>query len=379
MSCLFIFATLVFVTPYTRWWPKLLWLGLGPCCQGRQGVDNAIIVQELIHSMARKKGRGRVMAIKLDLEKTYDRLEWSFIRDTLYLYIFPSWLISLIMSCVSSSSISILVNGRALELFYPSRGIRQGDPLSPYLFILCMEVLGALIEEKCKAKLWNFVKASQGGPDFSHVFFEDDLMLFAKADRKNCTAIREVLDSFCELSGHKISNEKSRVYFSPNVDPEKRTELCEVLGFRSTPTLGKYLGFPIQHSSTPQDFGHILDCIKSKLASWKANLLSRASRVVLTQSVTSTIPNYTMECVALPSNILQGIDWLSRNFLWGSSENKKKLHLISWEKVTKSKEEGGLGIQAAKPKNTALLAKLNWRFNSEKSSLWVRVLSKKIS
>ena len=242
-----------------------------------------------------------------------------------------------------------------------------------------MEVLGALIKEKCKAKLWNFVKASQGGPDFSHVFFEDDLMLFAKADRKNCTAIREVLDSFCELSGHKISNEKSRVYFSPNVDPEKRTELCEVLGFRSTPTLGKYLGFPIQHSSTPQDFGHILDCIKSKLASWKANLLSRASRVVLTQSVTSTIPNYTMECVALPSNILQGIDWLSRNFLWGSSENKKKLHLISWEKVTKSKEEGGLGIQAAKPKNTALLAKLNWRFNSEKSSLWVRVLSKKIS
>lgn len=167
----------------------------------RQGVDNVIIAQELIHSMARKKGRGGVMAIELDLEKAYDRLEWSFIRDTLNLYKFPSRLISLIMSCVSSSSISILVNGGALEPFYPSRGIRQGDPLSSYLFILCMEFLGPLIEEKCKAKLWNSIKASQGGPDFSHIFFAEDLMLFAKADRKNCMAIREVLDFFCELSG----------------------------------------------------------------------------------------------------------------------------------------------------------------------------------
>ena len=185
------------------------------------------------------------MAIKLDLEKAYDHLEWSFIRDTLNLYKFRSRLISLIMSCVSSSFISILVNGGALESFYPSRGIRQDDPMSPYLFILCMEVLGALIEEKCKAKLWNSVKAFQGSPEFSHIFFADDLMLFAKANSKNCTAIREVLDSFCELLGQKISNDKSQVYFSPNVDPKKRTELCEILGFRSTPTLGKYLGFPI--------------------------------------------------------------------------------------------------------------------------------------
>ena len=229
-------------------------------------MDNSIIVQKLIHSMARKKGRGGVMAIKLDLEKAYDCLEWSFISDTLNLYKFPSRLISLIISCLSSSSISILVNGRALESFYPSRGIRQGDPLSPYLFILCMEVLGALIEEKCKAKLWNSIKASQGGSEFSHVFFADDLMLFAKADRKNCLAIRELLDSFCELSGQKISNEKSRVYSSPNVAPDKRTELSEILGFCSIPNIGKYLDFPIKHSGIPQDFGHILDCIKSKLA-----------------------------------------------------------------------------------------------------------------
>ena len=100
-------------------------------------------------------------------------------------------------------------------------------------------------------------------------------------------------------------------------------------------------------------------------------------RVVLTQAVTSTIPNYLMQCVALPSKILQGVDRLNRNFMWGSSDRKKKIHLIGWEKITRDKEVGELGIQAAKSKNTALLAKLNWRFKIEKLALWVRVLSHK--
>lgn len=126
-------------------------------------------------------------------------------------------MISLIISCMSTTSISILFNGGALEAFHPSRGIHQGDPLSPYLFIPCMEVLEALIEDNCRERLWNPIKASQNGPAFSHIFFADDLMLFAKVDWKNFVAIREVLDSFCELSGQKISSEKSCAYFSPNV------------------------------------------------------------------------------------------------------------------------------------------------------------------
>ena len=149
----------------------------------------------------------------------------------------------------------------ALDAFQPSRGLRQGDPLSPYLFILCMEVLGALIERKCRENLWNPIKASQGGPSFSHIFFADNLMLFAKADRKNCVAIKDVLDSFCEISGQKISGEKSHVFFSPNVDHNTRIELGDVLGFRSTPSFGKYLGFPIKHKGSPQDFVFILDHI----------------------------------------------------------------------------------------------------------------------
>ena len=117
------------------------------------------------------------MKLKIDLEKAYDKLEWSFIRETLIKVNMPEDLIDLIMSCVTLVSTSILFNEEALDPIYPTRGIRQGGSLSPYLFILCMDFLGQLIEEKCSKKLWQPVKASQRGPAFSHLLFANDLVV----------------------------------------------------------------------------------------------------------------------------------------------------------------------------------------------------------
>ena len=104
-------------------------------------------------------------------------------------------------------------------------------------------------------------KASRGGLAFSHLFFADDPILFVKADKKNCLIVRDVLDSFCSLLSQKVSNAKSRVFFSPNVSTDTGVDLCEILEFRSTSTLGKYLGFPINHSAMRQDFGYIIEHI----------------------------------------------------------------------------------------------------------------------
>ena len=168
------------------------------------------------------------MAIKVDLAKAYDKLEWGFIREVLINANFPHDLVSLVMSCVSSMSTSILFNGGNVDPILPSQGIRQGDPLSPYLFILCMEVLGHLIEEKCGECSWNPVKSSKSRATFSHLFFADDLVLFAKVDYVNCMAIRDVLDTFCTRFGQSISESKSQVYFSPNVDIDSRESLCDI-------------------------------------------------------------------------------------------------------------------------------------------------------
>ena len=211
---------------------------------GRKGVDSAIIMQEIIHSLERKRGRMGYMALKIDLEKAYDKLEWNFIREALLRANLPADLIDIIMSCVFSVSTSILFNDEATDPIFPSRGIRQGDPLSPYLFILCMDFLDQLIEEKCNDNLWYPVKASQSGPVFSHLMFADDVLFFARVDGTNCLTIRDVLDEFCLLSGQTLSEAKSRVYFSLNVDRDTRESLCDILGFSSTPFLGKYLRFP---------------------------------------------------------------------------------------------------------------------------------------
>ena len=145
-----------------------------------------------------------------------------------------------------------------------------------------MDFLGQLIEEKCSEKLWQPVKASQRGLVFLHLLFADDLILFAKADGVNCSTIRDVLDTFCSISGQTVNEAKSRVYFSPNVDRDTRESLCDILGFASTPYLGKYLGFLLkQPGSSSHDYNFILDRVKQKLSGWKANLLSLAGCRVL--------------------------------------------------------------------------------------------------
>ena len=115
---------------------------------GRKGIDNIIIAQEVIHTISKKEGRVGYMALKIDLEKAYDKLEWNFIRDMLIRVNLPGDLIDIIMSCVLTISISIMVNGEARDPIYPSKGIRQEDHLSLYMFILCMDFLGQLIEAR---------------------------------------------------------------------------------------------------------------------------------------------------------------------------------------------------------------------------------------
>ena len=170
---------------------------------GKRDLDNVVIAQELIHSVHRKKGRLGQLILKLDLKKAYDRLEWGFIREVLTFFKFPPPFVDLVLECVTTSSFSILVNESQLESFKPSRGIRQGDPLSPYLFILCMEYLSLKILEACANNSWKAIKASRNGPSFSHLFFVDDLLLCAEASSSCCSTITRILKDFCLQSGQK--------------------------------------------------------------------------------------------------------------------------------------------------------------------------------
>ena len=207
------------------------------------------------------------MVVKIDLEKAYDHLEWSFIKMVLKHFGFLKSMISLIMSCVSTSTTTLLVNGIKIDSFQPSRGIRQGDPMSPYLFLLCMEFLGAQITSMFEDKRWDKVRASRSGLSFSHVFFADNLMLFAKANYKNCEAITKVLEIFCSLARQRVSNTKSKILFSPNVTSRRAKGICRRLGIAATTNLGKYLGFPIFYQGRVGNaYNIIVNKMQNKLA-----------------------------------------------------------------------------------------------------------------
>ncbi|OMO85295.1 reverse transcriptase [Corchorus capsularis] len=345
---------------------------------GRNGVDNVILTQEIIHSFNKKKGKAGFMAVKLDLEKGYDRLEWGFIRKVLTFFKIPTELSDLIMSCISSSRISVFVNGFAMDDFCPSRGIRQGDPLSPYLFIMCMEFLSLSILETYDNKNWQPVKISRNNPVFSHLIFADDIVLFGRADKKTATAMVNVLSLFCNESGQCINLEKSKVFFSKNTPMSQRTNIVNILGVNETYDLGRYLGYPLHTSRVKKDdYLFIVDKMRGKLAGWKSRLLSTAGRLVLTQSVLESIPAYSMQCRALPASICNEIDQICRNFLWGEEEGKKKLHLLNWKDVTKPKYAGGLGLKEARLFNKAILGKLVWSFKRDPNTLWASSLTAK--
>lgn len=166
--------------------------------------------------MRRKQGAVGFMAIKIDFEKAYDRLWWSFIKESLMELRLPIRMIELIMQCVCSTNLQILWNGEPTDAFKPSRGIRQGDPLSPYLYVICMESLSHLIESATQLGVWKPVRASRNGPPVSNLAFADDLILFGEATVDQAAIISACLDQFCDASGSKVSHSKSRVYFSQN-------------------------------------------------------------------------------------------------------------------------------------------------------------------
>ena len=188
------------------------------------------------------------MAWKVDLSKAYDRLNWNFIEQVLYEVKIPIQLVKLIMSCVSTASYQIVLNGELSESFTGSRGIRQGDPLSPYLFVLCMEKLSHTIQHAIEMNYWKPIQSSQSGPFISHLFFADDLILFSEASTSQATIMKCCMDTFCNLSGQSVSLEKSMVYCSPNASSDLANRISSICGSPITEDLGVYLGMPLIHS-----------------------------------------------------------------------------------------------------------------------------------
>nr|KYP45068.1 Retrovirus-related Pol polyprotein LINE-1 [Cajanus cajan] len=287
-----------------RLWPILMRL-VSPLqsnfIPGRGTMDNAIILLEIIHSMSKSRRKKGDVVFKLDLEKAYDRVDWRFVEEVLVTFGFPMTVIRMIMSSIKTSVISLLWNGERMEGFLPQRGLRQGDPLSPYLFVLCMERLGHMPY---------FV-----GPPISHLFFADDVLIFAKAKPAQIRRVATVLEKFCTTLGLKVNIQKSKTLASRGVPTRRKNKITSITDINFTNVLGEVLGFP---NGTRSSF----------LAAWNGRLLARPGRVTLVNFVLSSIPAYTMQTQWLPSGTCEKLDAISWKFIW-SGFDSHMMHLVN--------------------------------------------------
>lgn len=199
----------------------------------------------------------------------FDKIEWTFIRNMLHSINLLHQFIKIILSCISTFELVILLNGQATPSFNPTRGVKEGDPLSPYLFILGMEFLSMLINQQVSIGSWQPTPVTSKGPNISHTLFADDVFLFAEATHQNATTISYVLQDFTTHSGLQINCNKSKVFFSKNCPSQLSHDISNILSISITNSLGTYLGFPLL-SQTPRhvDFEPILQQMRNKLANW---------------------------------------------------------------------------------------------------------------
>ena len=148
------------------------------------------------------------------MSKAYDWVEWGFVEAVIQRLGFAEEWIRLVMMCLSTVSYSILLNGVQSGNFTVSKGIRQGDPLSPYIFLLCAEGLSSLLKEFERERKITGIAASRGGPRLTHLFFADDSILFCQVSSENSRALCEILQVYEEASSQQLNRSKTSLFFT---------------------------------------------------------------------------------------------------------------------------------------------------------------------
>ena len=278
--------------------------------------NNILVAFETLHHMKMKKsGKIGSMTLMLDKSKAFDKVEWAFLLKLMEKMGFDGKWINLILECISTISYSILVNSEPKGNIVPSRGIRQGDPLSPYLFLLCSEGLNALIQQAVNEDKIRGYSLCRYGPKISHLFFADDSLLFCHAQISDTQTIQGILDLYEHASRQRIDKEKTTLFFSKSITMETKNSIKNFLGGPEIKEYEKYLGLlAVLGRNRSASLNFFKEKVWGKIQGWKEKLLSQAGKEVFLKAVVQAIPAFAMSCFRLLVGLCKEIEMIIRKF-----------------------------------------------------------------
>jgi len=337
-------------------------------------MEGAIILHETIHEMHRKKLNG--VLFKIDFEKAYDKVKWSFLQQTLRMKGFSETWCNWIKTFVQGGNVGIKINDQMGPFFQTQKGLRQGDPLSPVLFNLVVDMLSILIARAKVNGQVSGVVPHLVEDGLSILQYADDTIIFMGHDIEQATNMKLILCMFEQLSGLKINFHKSEIFCFGKAKEEENlyTQLfgCELGSYPC-----QYLGLPKHYKKLNNtDWKNIEERFEKKLSCWKGKMLSVGGRLVLINSILSNLPMFMLSFFEIPKGVLKKLEYFRSRFFWQNDQHKKKYRLVRWPIICQPKEQGGLGTQNLEIQNKCLLSKWLFKLLNE-DGIWQELIRNK--
>jgi hypothetical protein len=355
--------------------PKLIDIHQTGFVRGRSISDTFVYAVELVQTCHKRKRP--TIVLKLDFAKAFDTVNWTGLDSVLRARGFHQRWLDWMHSLLSSSKSAVLVNGCPGPWINCKRGLRQGDPLSPYLFLLVAETLQRLITKANEIR-----HPTEDSLPCAVLQYADDTLIVFRAETSAAVKLKEILDQFAAMSGLHINFDKSTlVPIHANADLIQ--QCVQVLGCSQGSFPQQYLGLPLSASKLPVSaFNMYIQRTDKFLGSWQADLLNPMGRLVLVNSVLDSILVYLMSSLQLPASAMHTMDKLRRAFLWSGDKAgvaSPANCLVVWTSVCNPRECGGLGVRDLGVQNICLLLKLLHRLHCPQSSAWAAWVQRRAS